>query len=44
METPKYELVIEAKDMGGHDVGLTGTATDGEHRREGAATTFKATW
>uniref|UniRef100_A0A8V0Y0Z2 Cadherin-13 n=3 Tax=Gallus gallus TaxID=9031 RepID=A0A8V0Y0Z2_CHICK len=27
METPKYELVIEAKDMGGHDVGLTGTAT-----------------
>ncbi|XP_037264624.1 cadherin-13 isoform X2 [Falco rusticolus] len=27
METPKYELVIEAKDMGGLDVGLTGTAT-----------------
>uniref|UniRef100_A0A8C3DXA2 Cadherin-13 n=1 Tax=Corvus moneduloides TaxID=1196302 RepID=A0A8C3DXA2_CORMO len=27
MESPKYELVIEAKDMGGMDVGLTGTAT-----------------
>ncbi|XP_035399425.1 cadherin-13 isoform X11 [Cygnus atratus] len=27
METPKYELVIGAKDMGGFDVGLTGTAT-----------------
>ncbi|KAJ7410911.1 Cadherin-13 [Willisornis vidua] len=27
MESPKYELVIEAKDMGGLDVGLTGTAT-----------------
>ncbi|XP_064016081.1 cadherin-13 isoform X5 [Pogoniulus pusillus] len=27
METPKYELIIEAKDMGGLDVGLTGTAT-----------------
>ncbi|KAM9374041.1 cadherin-13 [Phaethornis superciliosus] len=27
MDTPKYELVIEAKDMGGLDVGLTGTAT-----------------
>ncbi|XP_009681208.1 cadherin-13 isoform X2 [Struthio camelus] len=27
MENPKYELVIEAKDMGGLDVGLTGTAT-----------------
>ncbi|KAM6250901.1 cadherin-13 isoform 2-T2 [Spheniscus humboldti] len=27
METPKYELVVEAKDMGGLDVGLTGTAT-----------------
>ncbi|XP_076205162.1 cadherin-13 isoform X2 [Aptenodytes patagonicus] len=27
METPKYELVIEAKDMGGLDAGLTGTAT-----------------
>uniref|UniRef100_A0A8D0GSE9 Cadherin domain-containing protein n=1 Tax=Sphenodon punctatus TaxID=8508 RepID=A0A8D0GSE9_SPHPU len=24
---PKYELIIEAKDMGGLDVGLTGTAT-----------------
>lgn len=27
MESPKYELIIEAKDMGGLDVGLTGTAT-----------------
>uniref|UniRef100_U3I430 Cadherin-13 n=1 Tax=Anas platyrhynchos platyrhynchos TaxID=8840 RepID=U3I430_ANAPP len=27
METPKYELVIGAKDMGGLDVGLTETAT-----------------
>ncbi|KAM9509288.1 cadherin-13 isoform 2-T2 [Guaruba guarouba] len=27
METPQYELVIEAKDLGGHDVGLSGTAT-----------------
>ncbi|KAL8194996.1 UNVERIFIED_CONTAM: hypothetical protein K2H54_044252 [Gekko kuhli] len=27
MENPKYELIIEAKDMGGMDVGLTGTAT-----------------
>uniref|UniRef100_K7GJR2 Cadherin 13 n=1 Tax=Pelodiscus sinensis TaxID=13735 RepID=K7GJR2_PELSI len=27
MENPKYELIIEAKDMGGLDVGLTGTAT-----------------
>ncbi|XP_039358779.1 cadherin-13 isoform X9 [Mauremys reevesii] len=27
MENPKYELIIEAKDMAGLDVGLTGTAT-----------------
>ena len=27
MESPKYELIIEAKDMAGLDVGLTGTAT-----------------
>ncbi|KAF7244613.1 Cadherin-13 [Varanus komodoensis] len=27
MENPKYELIIEAKDMGGLDVGLTGSAT-----------------
>ncbi|XP_042294224.1 cadherin-13 [Sceloporus undulatus] len=27
LENPKYELIIEAKDMGGMDVGLTGTAT-----------------
>ncbi|XP_015263371.1 PREDICTED: cadherin-13-like, partial [Gekko japonicus] len=27
MENPKYELIIEAKDLGGMDVGLTGTAT-----------------
>ncbi|XP_069494759.1 cadherin-13 [Ambystoma mexicanum] len=27
LSTPKYELIIEAKDMSGSDVGLTGTAT-----------------
>lgn len=27
MENPKYELIIEAKDMGGLDVGLIGTTT-----------------
>lgn len=27
MDSPKYELIIEAKDMGGMDVGLIGTAT-----------------
>ncbi|XP_028930687.1 cadherin-13 isoform X2 [Ornithorhynchus anatinus] len=27
LENPKYELIIEAKDMAGLDVGLTGTAT-----------------
>uniref|UniRef100_A0A8D0BJ57 Cadherin-13 n=1 Tax=Salvator merianae TaxID=96440 RepID=A0A8D0BJ57_SALMN len=27
MDNPKYELIIEAKDMGGLDVGLTGTTT-----------------
>lgn len=27
LENPKYELIIEAQDMAGQDVGLTGTAT-----------------
>ncbi|XP_055991607.1 cadherin-13 [Sorex fumeus] len=27
LENPKYELIIEAQDMAGMDVGLTGTAT-----------------
>ncbi|XP_034282423.1 cadherin-13 [Pantherophis guttatus] len=27
MENPKYELILEAKDMAGHEVGLTGTTT-----------------
>ncbi|KAG8437478.1 hypothetical protein GDO86_008253 [Hymenochirus boettgeri] len=27
LSTPQYELIIEAKDMAGMDVGLTGTAT-----------------
>lgn len=27
MDSTKYELIIEAKDMAGLDVGLTGTAT-----------------
>ncbi|XP_029463978.1 cadherin-13 isoform X2 [Rhinatrema bivittatum] len=27
LTTPQYELIIEAKDMAGSDVGLTGTAT-----------------
>ncbi|XP_069071917.1 cadherin-13 isoform X2 [Pleurodeles waltl] len=27
LSTPQYELIIEAKDMSGSDVGLTGTAT-----------------
>lgn len=27
MDNPKYELILEAKDMAGHEVGLTGTTT-----------------